>query len=96
LPLVFEGRTIEVTWDGESVILQWVQDSAYRYVPLVEHEEFDLTLHPVDLATNKILALVGFSLLSIIEHAARSSRYSAVEVSSLSFEGPPPSAAHLS
>jgi hypothetical protein len=119
----------EVTRDGEAVILQWVQDSAYRYFPLVEHEEFGLTLHPVDLATNKVLALVGrlevrdwvdvietserlqplgclawaasgkdpgFSPLSIIEHAARSSRYSAVEVSSLSFEGPPPSAAHLS
>ncbi len=27
--------------------------------PLVEHEDFGLTLHPYDLATNKVLAMVG-------------------------------------
>jgi hypothetical protein len=43
----------------ESTVLQWTQDSAYRFFPLVEHEDFGLTLHPVDLATNKVLALVG-------------------------------------
>ena len=45
--------------DGESVLLQWVRDSAFRFFPLVTHEDFGLTLHPVDLATNKVLALVG-------------------------------------
>ena len=46
--------------DGaESVLVQWVQDSAFRYFPLVEHEVFGLTLHPLDLATNKLLAVVG-------------------------------------
>jgi hypothetical protein len=43
----------------ESVVFQWVTDSAYRFFPLVEHDDFGLTLHPFDLATNKVLALVG-------------------------------------
>ena len=44
---------------GESVLLQWVRDSAFRFFPLVPHPDLGLTLHPFDLATNKILALVG-------------------------------------
>lgn len=48
-----------VSKDAEDVILQWTCDSAFRFFPLVEHEYFGLTLHPVDLATNKTLALVG-------------------------------------
>jgi hypothetical protein len=43
----------------ESVIFEWSHDSAYRFFPLVEHAAFGLTLHPIDLATNKVLALVG-------------------------------------
>jgi len=43
----------------ESVILQWVQDSAYRFFPLVEHPLLGLALHPFDLATNKVLAMAG-------------------------------------
>lgn len=42
-----------------SALVQWSQDSAYRFFPLVEHETLGLTLHPFDLATNKLLALVG-------------------------------------
>ena len=49
----------EVTKGAEGVILQWVQDSAFRFFPLVEHPDFGLALHPFDLATNKTLALVG-------------------------------------
>jgi hypothetical protein len=46
--------------DGrESVVLQWTQDSAFRFMPLLEHSDFGLVLHPVDLATNKLLAAVG-------------------------------------
>ena len=46
--------------DGaEAEVLQWVQDSAFRFFPLVEHETFGLTLHPFDHATNKVLALAG-------------------------------------
>ena len=43
----------------EEVEVQWVRDSAYRFFPLLEHPELGLTLHPFDLATNKVLALVG-------------------------------------
>lgn len=46
---------------GDAVLVQWSHDSAYRFFPLVRHDELGLTLHPFDLATNKILALVGRS-----------------------------------
>ena len=36
-----------------------MRDSAYRFFPLVTHDDLGLTLHPFDLATNKVLALVG-------------------------------------
>jgi len=49
----------EVTRGTEGVILQWVQDSAFRFFPLIEHPDFGLSLHPFDLATNKTLALIG-------------------------------------
>jgi hypothetical protein len=95
----------------------------------VEHADLGLTLHPFDLATNKVLALVGrlevrdwvdviesarrlqplgflawaacgkdpgFSPLAILEHAARSSRYSKEEIATLDFEGAPPDASALS
>jgi hypothetical protein len=113
----------------DSVLMQWTRDSAFRFFPLVEHEDFGLVLHPFDLATNKVLALVGrlevrdwvdtiacdgaiqplgylawaacgkdpgFSPVSILEHAGRSSRYTAAEVRELSFDGPPPDAGALS
>jgi hypothetical protein len=49
----------EVSRGGDRVRLEWARDSAYRFFPLQHHEEFGLTLHPFDLATNKVLALVG-------------------------------------
>ncbi len=49
----------EVSDGKDAVLLQWARDSAYRFLPLVEHAELGLVLHPVDLATNKTLALVG-------------------------------------
>jgi hypothetical protein len=49
----------EVADGDDRAVVQWAYDSAYRFFPLVEHEVFGLTLHPVDLATNKTLALVG-------------------------------------
>jgi len=114
---------------ADSIILQWAPDSAYRFFPLLRHADFGLTLHPFDLATNKVLALVGrlevrdwvdlincheriqplgclawaacgkdpgFSPQAILEQAARSARYSAVEVAELAFAGLPPDAADLS
>ena len=49
----------EVSRDGESVLMEWARDSAYRFFPLVGHPDLGLALHPFDLATNKVLALVG-------------------------------------
>lgn len=49
----------EVSSGTETVVLQWTRDSAFRFFPLVEHADFGLTLHAFDLATNKVLALVG-------------------------------------
>ena len=45
--------------EGSEVIVQWVRDSAFRFFPLLWHPELGLTLHPLELATNKVLALVG-------------------------------------
>ncbi len=56
LPAFIEAR---VSDDRDTVLVQWVKDSAYRFFPLVEHDVFGLTLHPIDLATNKLLAVVG-------------------------------------
>lgn len=52
---------IEVTVsDGkETTDIQWVKDSAYRFFPLVEDDVLGVTLHPFDLATNKLLALAS-------------------------------------
>ena len=41
------------------MVIQWAHDSAYRFFPLVPHADLGLTLHPFDLATSKVLALVG-------------------------------------
>lgn len=69
--LVGAGYAVETTRDRrtfveavvsrgpERVVLQWTSDSAYRFFPLTEHPDFGLALHPFDLATNKVLALVG-------------------------------------
>jgi hypothetical protein len=49
----------QVSDGAEAEVLQWVQDSAYRFFPLMESRVFGLTLHPFDHATNKVLALAG-------------------------------------
>ena len=110
--------------------MQWTRDSAYRFFPLVEHDVFGLALYPFDLATNKVLALVGraevrdwagragvpraspaarlsqrgprvarirgFTPQGILSEAARASRHTDEELSSLAFDGDVPSAADLS
>lgn len=48
-----------VSLGDTSLLVEWVHDSAYRFFPLVEDDDLGLTLHPFDLATNKVLALVG-------------------------------------
>jgi hypothetical protein len=49
----------EVSRGDEGVLMQWARDSAFRFFPLVEDDDLGLVLHPFDLATNKVLALVG-------------------------------------
>lgn len=39
--------------------LEWVVDSDFRFFPTVKDPEFGYVLHPVDLATNKIMAAAG-------------------------------------
>lgn len=48
-----------VSLGDASLLVEWMHDSAYRFFPLVEDDDLGLTLHPFDLATNKVLALVG-------------------------------------
>lgn len=48
-----------VSRGSDSLIVEWIRDSAFRFFPLLEHPLLGLTLHPFDLATNKVLALVG-------------------------------------
>jgi len=48
-----------VTRDGASTEIQWGTDSAYRFFPLQPDGTAGFTLHPLDLAANKLLALVG-------------------------------------
>lgn len=49
----------DVRRGADVVIIQWTRASASRFFPLVEHPDLGLTLHPFDLATSKVLALVG-------------------------------------
>lgn len=55
-PGFVEAAVIRTT---ETLTVEWIRDSAYRFFPLVEHPDFGLALHPFDLATNKVLALIG-------------------------------------
>ena len=45
----------------DHVRLDWTTDSAFRFFPAQRDEDFGYCLHPADLATNKVLALVGRS-----------------------------------
>jgi hypothetical protein len=55
-PSFVEAR---VSLAGESLLMEWARDSAYRFFPLQEHDELGLVLHPFDLGANKVLTLVG-------------------------------------
>jgi hypothetical protein len=48
-----------VSRNGESTRLEWVQDSDFRFYPTVRDPEFGYMLHPVDIATNKVMAAAG-------------------------------------
>jgi len=52
-------KEARVSRGGASTDVQWARDSAYRFFPLVEDPVLGLSLHPFDLATNKLMALAG-------------------------------------
>lgn len=39
--------------------IEWAHDSTWRFMPVMKSEAFGYQLHPIDLATNKVLALAG-------------------------------------
>ena len=43
----------------DSLKLEWVRDTAFRFLPIVEDEDLGYRLHDVDLAVNKCLALAN-------------------------------------
>jgi len=49
-------RDALVSQAGETVLLEWVADSDFRFFPAQADEQFGYVLHPVDLATNKASA----------------------------------------
>ena len=55
-PLIY---TALVTGAAGKTRLEWVADSDFRFFPVVRDEVFGYTLHPVDLATNKVMAAAG-------------------------------------
>jgi len=45
-----------LTKDEQGTRLEWVADSDFRFFPTVRDDLFGYVLHPVDLATNKLMA----------------------------------------
>ena len=56
LPLIY---TAEVSRGDATTRLEWVVDSDFRFFPTLRDETFGYLLHPVDLATNKVMAAAG-------------------------------------
>ncbi|HMR04281.1 MAG TPA: hypothetical protein PKA88_00825 [Polyangiaceae bacterium] len=48
-----------VSKDGQTTKVEWVHDTAWRFLPTVKNEITGYQLHPIDLAINKLLALAG-------------------------------------
>jgi hypothetical protein len=45
--------------DDEATQIDWAHDSSWRFMPVLQDEVGGFLLHPIDLATNKVLALAG-------------------------------------
>ena len=50
---------VVVRRDQAATKVEWAQDSTWRFLPVIRSEAFGYQLHPIDLATNKVLALAG-------------------------------------
>ena len=48
-----------ISQSGETTRLEWVVDSDFRFFPVQTDPDFGYVLHPVDLATNKVMAAAG-------------------------------------
>ena len=48
-----------VSRGGASTKVEWAHDSAWRFMPTIRNDIVGYMLHPIDLAINKLLALVG-------------------------------------
>ena len=80
LDIVWQRRepaiyTAEIRSGDERTHLEWVADSDFRFFPTVKDELFGYMIHPIDLATNKVMAAAGrqkaadaVDLLTIHEH----------------------------
>jgi hypothetical protein len=51
--------TAEVTGPNGATHLEWIVDSEFRFFPVIRDDIFGYVLHPVDLATNKVMAAAG-------------------------------------
>jgi len=49
----------EIRSGNERTHLEWVVDSDFRFFPTVQDELFGYVIHPIDLATNKVMAAAG-------------------------------------
>lgn len=56
LPAIY---TAEVSGPSGATRLEWVVDAEFRFFPVVRDDTFGYVLHPVDLATNKVMAAAG-------------------------------------
>jgi len=56
LPAIY---TAEVSGQSGATHLEWVVDSDFRFFPAMPDDIFGYMLHPVDLATNKVMAAAG-------------------------------------
>ena len=48
-----------VSRGGASTKVEWAHDSAWRFMPTIRNDVVGYTLHPIDLAINKLLAVAG-------------------------------------
>lgn len=67
--------SVVVSKDGDASRLEWALDADYRFFPTMQDDSFGYVLHPVDLATNKVMAAAGrreprdlVDLLTIHDH----------------------------
>ena len=52
-------RRAVVSQAGQATKMEWAYDSAFRFFPVQADPEIGFVLHPLDGATNKVLALAG-------------------------------------